>query len=253
MEEPPSHARRLVIEGNRAWDAGQVRKRWLAEVLFARRSAPRDVAVFVARQLLTMPEPLHTNLTIAPARTSFSEITRQNAEAWRELCDTAAAARLPLLMLAPIAVTYEYAMTEGLGRATWRTDHTYSPCPRAEAGRYLAFLASLGHHLAPIEQAVADGVPYTGDDPDDQLTTEDGDGATPEGGSTGQANEGAASSDLPDGEREDPAPEGVSPGVVDVGKADIQDGMPGHVDAGRARSEEVGPGDAGNTPSQAAA
>ena len=54
-------------------------------MLFARRSAPREVAAFTARQLLTMPEPLRTNLTIAPARTSFSEITRQNAGAWLEL------------------------------------------------------------------------------------------------------------------------------------------------------------------------
>jgi ParB/Sulfiredoxin domain len=174
-QEPPSHARRLVIEGNRAWDAaGQVRKRWLADTLFARRSAPREVAVFVARQLLTMPEPLRTGLTIAPGRVSFSEITRQNAGAWLEIADTAAASRLPLLMLAPIAVTYEYAMTDGLGRATWRTDSTYSHCPRAEAGHYLSFLASLGYHLTPIEQAVADGLPYTGDDPENQLAAEDG-------------------------------------------------------------------------------
>jgi len=177
-EEPPSHARRLVIEGNRAWDAaGQVRKRWLADALFARRSAPREVAAFVARQLLTMPEPLRTGLMIAPGRVGFSEITRQNAGAWLEICDTAAASRLLLLMLAPIATTYEYAMTDGLGRATWRTDSTYSPCPRAEAGHYLSFLASLGYHLTPIEQAVADGLPYTGDDPEDQLTAEDGEGA----------------------------------------------------------------------------
>jgi hypothetical protein len=186
-DEQASHARRLVIEGNRAWDAaGQVRKRWLADSLFARRSAPREVAAFVARQLLTMPEPLHTGLMIAPGRVSFTEITRQNAGAWLELCDTAAASRLPLLMLAPIATAYEYAITEGLGRATWRTDSTYSPCPRAEAGRYLSFLASLGYHLAPIEQAVADGLPYHGDDPEDQLTADDSGGsAGPEPGTAG--------------------------------------------------------------------
>ena len=181
-DEPPNHARRLVIEGNKAWDAaGQVRKRWLADSLFGRRSAPREVAAFVAQQLLTMPEPLRTGLMIAPGRVSFSEITRQNAGAWLEICDTAAASRLPLLMLAPIAVTFEYAMTEGLGRATWRTDSTYSPCPRAEAGHYLSFLASLGYHLTPIEQAVADGLPYTGDDPENQLTAQDGEAAAEPG------------------------------------------------------------------------
>ena len=77
-------------------------------------------------------------------------------------------ARLPLLMLAPIAVAYEGEMTgaDATRRATWRTDR-YSPCPRKDAGRYLAFLASLGYQPSAIEQAVADGVPYTGDDPTD--------------------------------------------------------------------------------------
>jgi hypothetical protein len=45
---------------------------------------------------------------------------------------------------------------------TWRTDR-YSPCPRNEAGRYLNFLAGLGYQLSGIEQAVADGTPYTGE------------------------------------------------------------------------------------------
>lgn len=60
-------------------------------------------------------------------------------------------------------------MTEGLGRATWRTDASYSPCPRDEAGRYLAFLASLGYQLASIEQAVANDTSYPGDNPEDRL------------------------------------------------------------------------------------
>jgi len=49
-------------------------------------------------------------------------------------------------------------------RSTWRADR-YSPCPRPDAGRYLAFLASIGYQLSVIERAVADGVPYTGDTP----------------------------------------------------------------------------------------
>jgi hypothetical protein len=97
-DQPLTHARRLVIEGNRAWQAaGEVRKRWLAEVLFARRSVPREVAAFVARQLLTMPEPLRSGLTIAPGRVSLAELTRHNAGQWLEICDTAPASRLPLL------------------------------------------------------------------------------------------------------------------------------------------------------------
>ena len=122
-DEPPDPTRRLVIEGNKAWQAAaEVRKRWLADVLFARRTAPREVAQFVARQLLAMPEPVRTGLSMAPGRMSFSEVTRQDAGKWLEIADTTAVARLPLLMFTPIAVTYEYAMTQGEGRHTWRTE-----------------------------------------------------------------------------------------------------------------------------------
>jgi len=82
-----------------------------------------------------------------------------------ESCETATTGRLPLLMLGPIVTAYELAMTEGEGRNTWRADGRYSPCPRDGAGGYLAFLSSLGYQLSDIEQAVADGTPYTGDTP----------------------------------------------------------------------------------------
>ena len=162
---PSDAARRLVIQGNKAWKAAaEVRKRWLAGHLFPRRTAPREVAQFVAQQLLTMPDPLRSGLAAAHSRPLFAEITGKTADGWAEACGTVAAGRLPLLMLAPIATTYEQAMTEGEGKNTWRTDR-YSPCPRQEAGRYLAFLTSVGYQLSDIEQAVADSTPYTGDTP----------------------------------------------------------------------------------------
>ena len=73
-----------MISGNKAWRAAsEVRKRWLAS-LFARRTAPREVAPFVARQLLTMPDPLRSGLAAAPGRVLFSEITGQPAaRGWR--------------------------------------------------------------------------------------------------------------------------------------------------------------------------
>ena len=159
----PDAARRLVIQGNRAWKAAaQVRHRWLASSLFPRRSVPREAAAFVARQLLAMPDPLRSGLAGAHHRGLFTEITGQSADKWDEACDSAAAARLPLLMLAPIVTAYEQAMTEGEGKNTWRTDR-YSPCPRQAAGRYLTFLASLGYQLSDIEQAVASGNAYVGE------------------------------------------------------------------------------------------
>ena len=67
-------------------------------------------------------------------------------------------------MLGPVVTAFEQAMTEGEGRNTWRLDR-YSPCPRAEAGRYLAFLGTLGYQLSDIERAVAESEPYAGDGP----------------------------------------------------------------------------------------
>jgi ParB family transcriptional regulator, chromosome partitioning protein len=144
-ESTPDPGRRLVIEGNKAWAAAaEVRKRWLRQ-FFARRAAPREVARFVAEQLLTMPEPLRLPLPSAHTKPLFTEITGRPAHVLMDDCGTCPAARLPLLMLAPIAVAYEGEMdgADASRRATWREDR-YSPCSRQEAGRYLAFLASLG-------------------------------------------------------------------------------------------------------------
>jgi ParB family transcriptional regulator, chromosome partitioning protein len=103
-------------------------------------------------------------------------------------------------MLALVAAAYEGAMsgTEA-ARSTWRTDR-YSPCPRPDAGRYLAFLASIGYHLTVIEQAVADGVPYTGDTPAEPIPG-DHDADADDANGTSRAD------DAP-GESEDAAPGG---------------------------------------------
>ncbi len=187
----PDGARRLVIEGNKAWKAAaEVRRRWLAAQLFAPRTAPREAAPFVARQLLTMPDPLRQGLSPAHSRLLFSELTGQSAARWLEACDTTPAGRLPLLMLGPIVTAYEQAMTEGEDKNTWRLDR-YSPCPRQEAGRYLVFLASIGYELSAIEQAVASGIPYAGDTPPGDPRSADG------GDAGGQA---CAGHSAPDGE-----------------------------------------------------
>ena len=82
-------SRRLVIEGNRAWKAAaEVRKRWLAASLFARRTAPREAAQFVARQLLTMPDPLRVGTgRRATAGQRSAEITgqRRRRRGWRSV------------------------------------------------------------------------------------------------------------------------------------------------------------------------
>ena len=167
----PDPGRRLVISGNKAWQAAaEVRHRWLAASLFPRRSVPREAQAFLARQLLAMPDPLRTGLASASRKALFRTLTGRDASQAETDCDTATGGRLAVAALGPVVTAYEYAMTEAEGRNTWRTDR-YSPCPRRDAGRYLTFLAALGYQLSAIEQAVADGTPWTGDTADDLLTT----------------------------------------------------------------------------------
>ncbi len=190
LPDPPAGGRddgpdrRLVIEGNKAWDAAAgVRRRWLQSLL-ARRTAPREAAAFIAAQLLTMPQPLRAYLPSAPASQLLAELAgRTGAQAAAE-CAASAPGRLLLLMLAPLVTAYEHEIAgDDIRRTTWRTDRP-SPCPRAEAGAYLAFLAALGYELCPIEQAVADGIPYGGDTPGGQAAedpaSDDHDAAAPE-------------------------------------------------------------------------
>ena len=66
-------------------------------------------------------------------------------------------------MLAPILAAYEHALSVAAGsQDTWQ-DTRFSPCPYADAGVYFSFLASIGYQLSEIEQAVADGTPWTSD------------------------------------------------------------------------------------------
>jgi len=231
----PDPDRRLVIDGNKAWAAAaEVRKRWLGQVL-ARRTAPREVVRFVAEQLLAMPEPLRLGLAAAPARSLFAEIAGQDAARALEGCGSYPAARLPLLMLAPLVVAYEGEMygADASRRGTWRTDR-YAPCPRADAGRYLVFLASLGYPLSMIEQAVADSVPYTGDTPAEPVPGQPADTIPGDGGGEYDAPETAGEAATPgapgDGstvDAGDPGPAGDGPDRI----GDIHPEGPGEISA----------------------
>lgn len=157
----PDPDRRLVIEGNRAWAAAaKVRQRWLTVFLAGQgRRSTTVIARFVAGQLITMPHPLHQALPGIARLPIYGELGGQAPGA----AETAGLPRLWVLALAPIAAAYEDQMTgDGEKKATWRTDR-YAPCLRKDAGTWLRFCAQLGHQLTPVEQAVADGVPYLGD------------------------------------------------------------------------------------------
>ena len=168
--QPPDPTRKLVIEGNKAWTvSGTVRQRWLTDKLFPRKTAPKEAMPFIAAQLLTRPGPVYDNLGHATGYPIFTELTGggykpAEVTAWP-------AARLPLVLLAAIVTCYEEKLTATTGKMTWRTDRPteFSSCSRQDAGAYFRFLASIGHELSPIEQAVADGVPYTGEQAGDSL------------------------------------------------------------------------------------
>ncbi len=207
-DQVPDPGRRLVITGNKAWQAAaEVRHRWLAASFFPRKSVPRQAQVFLARRLLAMPDPLRAGLASAARKALFTTLTGRDASQYDQDCGTATAGRLAVIMLAPVITAYEYAMTEGEGRSTWRTDR-YSPCPRGDAGSYLAFLAAIGYPLSAIEQAVADGTPYSGDvTPAGLLTAEqpEADGGAPPGTDSGGTSQVSADGNDASGEVSCPA------------------------------------------------
>ncbi len=162
-----------------------------------------------------MPEPLRSGLGRAHAQMLFSQLTGRDDHDWLEACDTAPAGRLPLVMLAPIATAFEYAMSEGEGRHTWRTDR-YSPCPRQEAAAYLTLLAALGYQLSIIEQAVAGQTAYTGETPPGQAAIDD----TSEPGNTGGTGPEAASAGETDADQDDSTGDSGSGGWPAAGAED---------------------------------
>ena len=160
----PDPARRLVIEGNKAWTAAaNMRKRWLASSLLARRTAPREAMPFITAQLLEMPAPVRDAITHASRSSLFHEITGGTIR-HDENTGTWPAGRLPIAILAVIAASYEERMDGDQGRFTWRTDRRYTQCPRDDAGGYFQFLASVRYELSPIEQPspTASPTPATG-------------------------------------------------------------------------------------------
>ncbi|MET8160312.1 ParB/RepB/Spo0J family partition protein [Sphaerisporangium sp. NPDC005289] len=177
----PAVERKIVVEGNKAWAAAAtVRQQWLREFL-AHKTPPKNVAATIARfvteQLVTMPEPLCRALAGARHTQVFETFGSPTA------LNVAKSSQQGLWMiaLAPIATAYEREITgDGERRNTWREDK-YSPCTRTDAGAWLRFIteigASHGYEPSPIEKAVADGVPYRGDNPaediSDETTTEE--------------------------------------------------------------------------------
>lgn len=206
VKNPDGPDRKIVIEGNKAWNAAAAARHAFLTRLLARKTPPLGVARFVAEAIATMPTPLHRWLSDAPRSELLATLTGRtgpdDVAAWRY---AATDKRLPLVLLASIAAAYEHGLAvAGDHNQVWRTDR-YSSCPRTDAATWLRFLAEIGHALTPIEQAVADNVPYTGDD-------------TPAGAPLGEP----LVEVLADDATGDPADSGGDTGCVPGGTADPQ-------------------------------
>ncbi len=88
-----------------------------------------------------------------------------------------ATGRFPFGLMAVVATAHEDRVDGDVDRAAWRDDQRYTQCDRGEAGVYLRFLESLGYERSPVERAAADGVPCRSEQPEDDLTEDDGAGA----------------------------------------------------------------------------
>ena len=168
--------RRLVISGNRQWRAAEKARRKFLTELLARKTTPRGVARFVTEQMLRRSQPLDKWMS-TPRLSLLAQLTGrpETPDLVARLMDSATDKRLSLLQFAVVAAAHENVMDT----QTWRTDNLWGSGHRTEAARWLAFAAELGYSLSPIEKAVADGVPYTGESTDTPDTTLDAD-ATPE-------------------------------------------------------------------------
>jgi ParB family transcriptional regulator, chromosome partitioning protein len=155
---------------------------------------------FITAQLLTRPGPVRDNLGHGTGLPVFSKLTGGSYRA-AEVTGWPAA-RLPLALLAAVVACYEEKLTAVTGKMTWRTDRPteYSSCTRQEAGAYFQFLSSIGHELSPIEQAIADGVPYTGDEPTEPQGKDDADA------SSSEADDGTSASDTAEDNHDDSEP-----------------------------------------------
>jgi len=196
-------ARKVVIEGNKAWKASAVvRQEWIAGLL-ARANAPKIVLPFVVGQLMTMPEPVRDQIGGAPGSILYGKLA---GTARPEAAAAARPGKLALLALAPIAVAYEYQMTGTKpADATWRTDK-WSPCKRADAAVWLKFLAKCGYPLTPIEQAIVDDVEYRGDNPDPEQDLADDPDTAQEEPDGNAADDGTDAADV-DEEDASPGPD----------------------------------------------
>ncbi|MGK5550625.1 ParB/RepB/Spo0J family partition protein [Actinomadura kijaniata] len=218
----PAPPRSLVIEANQQWTAASKLRREFLRQLGRRKTVPKDVFAQTVGLWLAQPGPLVRNLKSRAAEQLFTEFTGKSfAQAAAEAV-TASSGRLQVLLLALLAAALEVDVAgDGERRNTWRTDGQTNPfCTRDEGQAYLKLPVACGYEASDVEQAVIDGVPYTGqpsaaDVLIDQTPTDSTQGAEPTECSEGTATTTAQTGgDLNTAPVEPVEPAGSSGGAV---------------------------------------
>lgn len=135
--------RRDVIESNKAWESAEaVRRRWLAEHVPARKTAPKGTAAFLARLLADDPQVLTSVGGNHYAATLLGKDSPQygRSRGIADQAEKASDARALVLVLTQALACCETATS----RDDWRTR-------RATTVAYLQFLASMGYTLSAVE------------------------------------------------------------------------------------------------------
>jgi ParB family chromosome partitioning protein len=158
--------------------------------VLSRKTAPKTLAPFITAQLLICSKPVQSWTGDVSRVALLAELLGQSktdeaAGRAQWAPGNATPGRLMLLNFAVLAACYEKRIQEV---QTWRHDEPSWDTEeiRADARTYLAFLGEVGYPLAPIEQAIISGDPYTpqaaedADQDDQDADQDDQDGEEPD-------------------------------------------------------------------------
>lgn len=143
--------RSRVLKGNKAWrNAEKVRREWLTEFL-TRKEAPKNALRYVIEAITPVYCDFHRSST------SAHDIAREVLGIETSIAEAVSIARVSdgralVITLGLVLASTEAEALVGVWRTTTQASHI---------GRYFKALVGWGYTLSEIEQAVADGKPWT--------------------------------------------------------------------------------------------
>jgi ParB family chromosome partitioning protein len=180
------HHRKLA--GNKAYRAAIEARRDFLRQLIARKSAPKPLAAWVTRTLLSCPKPVQSWTgdvgrsailadLLAVSTDDSKAASADDRAMWTG--STATPTRLLFVNFAVLAACYEKRIEKA---NTWRQDQPDWDTEeiRADARVYLKFLGELGHQLSPVERNVIDDTPFEIEEEPATTSPDDSDGEQPD-------------------------------------------------------------------------